>query len=159
MQTIFSGTLLFATLFLATASPSAAAAERRSLMGMIAEWRYPESAISRAEMADGATINSNGGRTVQSLVCKTVMTTDAPVIKVIKYYKDKLKPKWSPGSKKDKPKADSGRSVMFHDDSEGRPFSMHVITVNSERSSTTLVITRGDNETKTYIAWKHYARF
>ena len=78
MKNFISAVLLFATLFVAAAPPSVAA-ERRSLMGMIAEWQYPESTINGAEMADGATVDGHGERTVQSLVCKTVMTTDAPV--------------------------------------------------------------------------------
>ena len=154
---ILSAVLLLATLSVAAAPPSAAA-EKRSLMGMIAEGHYPQSAINGAEMADGMTINANGDRTVQSLVCKTVMTTDAPVAKVVVYYKNKLKPKVISDDKVKEDKATSGRSVTFHDDSEGRPFSVHVILVNTELTSTTLVITRGEQESKTHIAWKHYTR-
>ena len=157
MKNILSAVLLFATLFVAAAPPSAAA-EGRSLMEMIAEWHYPKSAINGAEMADGMTINANGDRTIQSLVCRTVMTTDAPVAKVVAYYKTKLKPKAISDDKVNENKTTPGRSVTFHDDSEGRPFSVHVIAVNTKLASTTLVITRGQHESKTHIAWKHYTR-
>jgi len=53
----------------------------------------------------------------------------------------------------------AGRSVMFHDDSQDRPMGIHIILVNSEKSSTTLVISRAKTKSEMHIAWAHYSRF
>ena len=132
--------------------------EQPSLMQMIAKWQYPNSAMNRAEMADGETIDSTGKRATQSIVCKTVMTTDAPIEKVLEYYKSKLTTKTSANVKQAVAANESGQSVVFCDDSDGRPFSIHTVIVNDNRTSTTLVISRGKDELKTHIAWKHYRR-
>jgi hypothetical protein len=80
--------------------------------------------------------------------------------KVIEYYKTKLMP--AAGSKTEKPEGKpapaSGRSVTFHDDSEGRPLAIHVILVNTDKASTTLVISRGATESETHIVWTHYLK-
>ncbi len=154
MHRIIAIAILFPALYLNAASPSAAA-EQRSLMGMFADWRYPDSTFNGAEMADGKTVDAAGKRTVQSLVCKAVMTTDAPIEKVIEYYRAKLKPAPKQDGD-DKKQNEVGRSVVFSDDSDGRPFAIHTIIVNTDDSSTTLVITRGNDELKTHIAWKQY---
>lgn len=154
----FSGTLLFAGLLFAAAS-TCVAQEKHSLMALIAEWQYPNSKINGATMADGKTVDSDGNRTVQSIVCKTVLTTGDSVEKVIEYYKGKLAPEKKAEKPRGEQKDKAGRSVVFHDDSDGRPFAMHVIIVNTDSSSTTLIITRGANESTTRIAWKHYLRF
>jgi hypothetical protein len=139
-------------------APTSAVADPPSLVQMIAQWQFPGSTMNGAEMADGATIGADGNRTTPSLVCKTVMTTDAGVDDVLEHYKTKLTPKQLEGDDAaDTPKG--GRSVVFSDDSVGRQFVMHTILVNTADSSTTLVITRGKDELKTYIGWKHYRRF
>ena len=138
-----------------TITPASVLAEQPSLMQMIAQWQYPDSTMDGAEMADGATVDVNGKRTTQSIVCKTVMTTDATVEKVVDYYKAKLTPKSTDG---DGIADAGGQSVVFSDDSDGRPFAMHTVTVNTADSSTTLIITRGNGESKTHIGWKHYRR-
>lgn len=111
-----------------------------------------------AEMADGTTVDATGKRTTQSIVCKTIMTTDASIDEVVDYYKTKLTP--APAEKIGNAKTDDtgGRSVVFNDDSDGRPFALHTIMVNSDDTSTTLVITRGKGESKTHIGWKQYRR-
>ncbi len=152
-----TGVVLFSALLLTTA-PSCNAEEGASLMTMIAEWQYPKSTINGATMADGKTVNSDGDRTTQSIVCKTVLTTDDSVDQVIAFYKGKLNPNKNTDSTPDKDIASQGRSVVFHNDSDGRPFSMHVIVVNTDHASTTLVVSRGSKEKKTHIAWKHYER-
>ena len=158
MQSITTFMIVLTTCVL-TAGSMSSHAEKASLMQMIAEWRYPDSTVSDAEMADGATKNPSGDRTTQSIVCKTIMRTDATVEQVLDYYKAKLKP---PPTKNDND-ADTadvgGRSVVFSDDSEGRPFAMHTIIINTEDTATTLIITRGEAESKTHIGWKHYRRF
>ena len=136
----------------------AAAAEQPTLLQMIAEWQYPGSAITGAQAADGATIDGSGNRTVPSIVCKTLMTTDAPVEKVLDYFRTKLSPTPKADGDKTEPADATGRSVVFSDDSDGRPFALHTVIINAGDLSTTLVISRGKDEDKTHIAWKQYRR-
>ena len=157
MQRFLTAVVLILGWCLTPISPSAAA-EQLTLLGTIAEWQYPDSKLHGAEMADGETVDASGKRTTQSIVCKTVMTTDAPIEKVVKFYKMKLKPAPVADGDEPKPGADTGRSVMFSDDSDGRPFAMHTVMVNTSNTSTAIVITRGKGESKTHIAWKHYRR-
>ena len=137
------------------------AEEPLRLMPMIAEWQYPDSSINGASMEDAATVNRSGERTVPSILCKTVLTTKDPMAKVIEYYETKLKQGADSETAKPEGKSgtESGRSVMFHDDSQGRPLGIHIIIVNTEKSSTTLVISRAETESETHIAWTHYLRF
>ena len=157
-----SFTLAFALLITVFATAGLCDAEApQSLITMIAEWQYPNSRINGASMSDAATVNRSGKRTVPSILCKTVLTTKDPMDKVIEYYKTKLKQGVDSETAKpdDKVAPDSGRSVMFHDDSQGRPLGLHIIIVNSDKSSTTLVISRAKTESETHIAWTHYLRF
>jgi hypothetical protein len=133
--------------------------EPQSLMTSITEWQYPGSKIGKASLSDAATVDTDGRRTVPSVQYKTVLTTKAPMKKVIQFYDAKLKPKEKPASEVVGQAADSGRSVTIHDDSENRPVSIHVIAVNSENESVTLVISRAQNEPETHIAWTRYVRF
>jgi len=137
------------------------AEEPLRLMPMIVEWQYPDSKINGASMSDAATVNRSGKRTVPSILCKTVLTTKDPMAKVIEYYETKLKQRGDSETAKQerKSESDSGRSVMFHDDSQGRPLRIHIIIVNTGKSSTTLVISRAETESETHIAWTHYIRF
>jgi len=153
-------TLVLVSLAFSSVRTSPCAAEESpSLLQMIAEWQYPGSEIHGAEMADGATIDDRGERTVPSITCKTVMTTDATVEKVMDYYRKKLSPKPNAGGSKSKIVDKVGRSVVFSDDSEGRPFAIHSVIIHEGDTSTFLVISRGKDETRTHIAWKHYRRF
>ncbi|WP_236618217.1 hypothetical protein [Rhodopirellula europaea] len=149
--------ILFSVACASIASQPATADESVTLMGTISQWSYPNSNLNGAEMSDAATVNSDGNRTVQSLVCKTTMTTDDSVEKVLAFYKTKLAPDKN-ADDKTKAKLKDGRSVLVSDDSEGRPFALHTILVNTLSTSTTLIVSRGSGETKTYIVWKHYVR-
>ena len=148
------------SLALLGSAPLGYAQEPPSLMTMIAQWQYPDSKINGATMSDAETRNGTGERTVQSIQYKTVLTTKDPMLKVIEYYKSKLTP--PVGSKAAKPQekmpADSGRSVTMHEDSEGRPVAIHVILVNTDKASTTLVISHAATESETHIAWTHYLK-
>lgn len=137
------------------------AAEPIRLMPTIAGWQYPGSEINGASMSDAATVNGSGERTVPSVLCKTVLTTKDPIAKVVEYYKTNLKQGTDSKTTKsdDKFGTESGLSVMFHDDSQGRPLEVHIIIVNTDKSSTTLVISRAETESETHIAWTHYLRF
>ncbi len=151
---------LIAFLALLASAPLGHTQEPASLLTMISEWKYPDSKMSGASLGDAATMNGAGERTVQSVLYKTVLTTKDPMPKVIEYYKNMLM--LPPGSKADNAEAKavpaSGRSVMFQDDSEGRPVAIHVILVNTEKASTTLVISRAATESETHIAWTHYLK-
>ncbi len=154
--------LLALSLFAAPAM----ADEPLSLLQTVAQWRYPEAKINGARMADAATVNSEGDRTVQSILCSTTMTTPDPVVNVLAFYHTLLAPapEGEPDDTEpeaaDRAKSDpqEGRSVIFSDESEGRPFAMHTILVNTATTSTTLIVTRGVDEDQTRITWKHYVR-
>ena len=139
-------------------------AEQPSLLQMIAEWQYPGSTLTGAQASDGATIDARGQRTVPSIVCKAVLLTDAPVDAVLDYYKAKLSPP-AEGDTTDTegdssaPSAAAGRSVVFSDDSDGRPFALHTVLINAGDTSTTLIISRDHDDGQTHIAWKQYRRF
>lgn len=141
------------------ASATPAFADKPSLLQMFAEWQYPESAWSGGQMSDGATVDATGRRTAPSIVCKAAMTTDDSVAEVVDYYRMKLAPAKTAEGQEGAPPNGSGRSVFFSDDSEGRPFAIHTVLVNDDGMATTLVISRGQDEAKTHIAWKHYRRF
>ena len=134
--------------------------EAPSLMTMIGRWQYPGSKISGATLSDAATMNAAGERTRPSVQYRAVLTTKDPMATVIAYYESKLKPAAASkiAESDEQPAADSGQSVTLHDDSEGRPVAIHVICVNTERASTTLVISRAPTESETHIAWAHYER-
>lgn len=134
-----------------------AAAEPITLMGTIVKWQYPDAVIDTATMSDAATINADGDRTVPSTEMKTTMVTDDSVDKVIAFYRELLT-RNNANDERLGIQSDAGRSVIFSDESEGRPFEFHTILVNSENRSTTLIITRGKDEEKTHITWKRYLR-
>jgi hypothetical protein len=120
----------------------------------------PGSKMSGATMSDAARMNSDGERTLQSIQYKAVLITKDPISKVIAYYKAKLKsePSSIPAQPGPGEVPDSGRSVTFQDDSQQRPVAIHVICVNTERASTTLVISRAATESQTHIAWARYQK-
>lgn len=135
--------------------------ETPSLMTMVSEWRYPDSKVNGAKLSDGATLNASGKRSVQSIAYQSVFTTRDSISEIIAYYKDKLSSPISPDRlvASEKLNSSSGRSVKFYEDSDGRSVEVQMILINTEKSSTTLVLTRAAMESKTHIAWMHYARF
>ena len=128
-----------------------------TLLGMIAEWQYPESKFENGQMSDGATVNPSGERTFASISAKTLMKTDASVEEVLEFYRAKLTPEKIDEMKQSMD--DDELSVVFSDDSMGRSFELHTIIVNTRKTSTTLVISRADEDQTTQIAWKYYRRF
>lgn len=132
----------------------APARERVTLLGTLADWKYPGSNMLGASMSDG------GNPRLQSVKCQAILTTDDPFEKVIKFYSEKL------GTPEDPAKPDAraavkdtdAKSVSTQDDSQGRPVALRVIVVNRAETATTLVISRAVGETKTHIAWSHYMR-
>jgi hypothetical protein len=126
-----------------------------SLMQTLAEWKYPDS-----KMLGGASMSDGGNRLVQSVKCRAVLGTPDPIEKVIDFYSKKLvtPPDVILPSTKAEDLVPDGKSVSTQDDSQGRPVSVRVIVVNKADTSTTLVITRANDEKETHIAWLHYIR-
>lgn len=123
-------------------------------MTAIADWRYPEARLSDSRLNDAATINDAGERTIQSLQYSTVMTSKDSLPQVLEYYKAKL----ANAKTVSQEKGAGGQSVTFLEDSSGRPTAIHVILVNTQTASTTLVISRARTESETHIAWSRYLR-
>ncbi len=133
----------------------ASAEEPVLLIGTVLKWRYPEAEIGPSSMSDGETIAADGNRTAPSSVLTTTMTTRDSVEKVVAFYRELLTR--NPVNDKKLGIAPTvGRSVLFSDESDGRPFALRTILVNSANSSTTLVISRGKDEEATHITWKQY---
>ncbi len=130
-----------------------------SLLGMLEEFRYPESQpLDGATMSDGATLRG-GERTAPSTRCETILTTPDGFEKVVEYYVRKFgitEEHAPPAKPADAP--EGGQSVFIQDDSLERPFLLRMISVNRDETSTTLVISRAENEKVTHIAWSHYVR-
>lgn len=126
-----------------------------TLLGTIVKWQYPKSKINGATMSDAATMDASEKRTVPSTMLKTTMTTEDSVEDVLNFYQELLKRDPKTDDKLGD-KAEAGRSVIFSDESDGRPFAFHTISVNTSTASTTLIITRGADETETRITWKRY---
>jgi hypothetical protein len=135
--------------------------EPPTLMTAIAQWQYPGSKINGASLSDAETVNASGQRTAPSVQYKTVLTTKDPLDKVVQYYEAKLKPvsDAKAAGRLGESRPASGRSVTFHNDSENRPVAIHIILVNTGKSSTTLVISRAEKESETHIAWSRYVLF
>lgn len=126
-----------------------------SLMQTLAEWKYPDS-----KMLGGASMSDGGNRLVQSVKCRAVLTTPDPIEKVINFYSKKLvaPPDVILPNTKAEDLVPDGKSVSIQDDSLGRTVTVRVIVINKSDTSTTLVISRANDEKETHIAWLHYVR-
>ncbi|MDC0935540.1 hypothetical protein OAS39_04575 [Pirellulales bacterium] len=113
-----------------------------TLLGLLADWQYPNSKLN------GATIGDGGVAGVTSIKCDAVLTTPDSVEKVINFYANRLEAA--------KTETSDARSVSAQDDSNDRPVTVRVFVVNAAKRSTTLVVTRAEGEHKTHIAWTHY---
>ena len=127
--------------------------EHLSLMQTISEWSYPG-----ARPLAGASMSDGGNPLVQDVKCQAVLTTRAPIEKVVAFYAKKLGT--DPVADRQEPgaKDEDARSVAAQDDSEGRPVRVCVFVVNRQESATTLAISRGRDEKETHIGWLHYMR-
>lgn len=137
-------------------SSSTSPAPSKTLIGTIAEWRYPEAEIDgdgRTRMSDGATMRG-GVRTTQSTRLETVMTTPDSFEKVVEFYEKKYGVTDDGAQRVDAP--EGGQSVFTQDDSKDRPLSLRVISVNRDDTATTIIISRSPNEKLTHIAWSQY---
>lgn len=130
--------------------------EGTTLIGTIANWRYPEAEIDgtgRTKMCDAATMRG-GVRTTPSTRLETVMTTPDSFEKVVEFYGKKFGVTDDDAQRVDAP--EGGQSVFSQDDSKDRPLSLRVISVNRDDTATTIVISRSPNEKLTHIAWSQY---
>ena len=158
---LFTASMMF--VWFAAAPPHGTrciAQDAPTLMGAIAPWKYPGSKIDGATMADGATLKPDGDRAMPSTVCKTVMRTSEPISKVVEHYKQLLSSDANSSTRKPNHALanDFPRSVAVHDLSTGRTVAMHVILINTVKTSTTLVISRAADETETHILWTQYQK-
>jgi hypothetical protein len=120
--------------------------EAKNLLTRISEWQYTNSRMSGATASNATTVNAKGEITTPSIHCKTVLITADPIDKVFDYYKSKLAQNTVSKTGEETTVVSSrtsGRSVTFHSDSDGRPVEIHMILINSERMSTTLMISNG----------------
>lgn len=158
MQSLCRAMMLSIIMFWATGlSLTVSADEPVMLIGTIVKWRYPDAKINKSQMSDAATVNADGKRTLSSTMLKTTLVTSDSVDKVMKFYRKLL----TRNTKNDATlgiKPASGHSVVFSDESADRPFKFHTIMVNSANASTTIIVTRGDNEKMTHITWKRYVK-
>ena len=130
-----------------------------TLMTVVTEWKYPDSKMNGATLSNAPTVNDAGEGTIPAIQYKAVLTTKDPMAKVIEYYKTKFPiPAQALSPQGAAPDARSGRSVTVIEDSDGRPVAVCVILVNTDDTSTTLVISRGETESETHIAWTQYPK-
>jgi hypothetical protein len=147
----------FTLLCTAVLSITAHAYEPVTLIGTIVKWRYPDAKIGQSQLSDAATIDADGKRTAPSTLLKTTMVTGDSVNKVLAFYRELLTRNETNDDKLGIGQ-EVGRSVIFSDESDGRPFAFHTILVNAANTSTILIITRGDDEKLTRITWKQYLK-
>lgn len=131
------------------------AREGVTLMGILSEWKYPGS-----QMLGGASMSDGGNPNVPSLKCQAILTTPDSVEKVAAFYAKQLNDSRTAGAQKDAGgvKGTNAKSVSTQDDSQGRPVRIRILVVNKAETSTTLVISRAEDEQETHIAWSHYLR-
>jgi hypothetical protein len=129
---------------------NAASEDRLTLMGSLAEWMYPQADFGGAEMSDG------GSRSILSVKCQAILTTADSFEKVANFYEQKFVS--GPPQVRAAVKGSEAQSVSIQDDSAKRPVRVRVMMVNRAKTSTTLVISRTEGETKTHIAWSHFVR-
>ncbi len=144
---------------IAAAAPSDTSAdaepERVTLLGTLAEWKYPES-----ELRGDATMSDGGDPSVGDLKCHAVLVTPASFESVCEFYSKKLDtPEGSGGRDDGDAKPARGKAITVQDDSGNRPVALRVINVDDLDRSTTLVVSRASGEAETHIVWTHYRRF
>ena len=123
-----------------------------TLMGMLSDWIYPEAKFGGAQTSDA------GVRDISSIKSKALLTTPAPVDKVLDHYCEKLKVTREGRNigEKDGERITTDRSVLIQDASVSEPGSVYLIAINEKKSSTTLIISRSDKSESTSIAWSNY---
>jgi len=154
--TAMSAVLLAAPLLSPAQATQATPPARMTLLGTLAEWKYPGS-----KMLGGATMSDGGNPLVPDVRCQAILTTPDAIEKVAKFYSEKVGTPPATGGQnaRAKVKEADAKAVYTQDDSEGRPVTLRVIVVTKADTTTTLVISRVKSEKETHIAWSHYRRF
>ena len=159
MRRTYLFTLILLALLCATClSVKASARDSIVLVGTAAKWRYPDAELNQTSMSDASLFDAQEKRTRSASLLKTTFTTGDSVDKVLAFYRELLT-RNPTNDEKLEIGPQNGRSVVFNDESEGRPFAFHTIVVNTADTSTTLIITRHNDENLTHITWKHYVKF
>ncbi len=91
---------------------------RVTLLGTLAEWKYPES-----KMLGGASMSDGGNPSLPSVKFQAILTTDDPVEKVVDFYSRKFETSRATGLQDvaAQVKAADAKTVSTQDDSDGRP--------------------------------------
>jgi hypothetical protein len=154
--TAMSAVLLAVPLRGAAQASRAAPPERMTLLGTLAEWKYPGST-----MLPGATGSDGGNPLVPDVKFQAILTTPDPIEMVAKFYAEKVGASPASGDQiaNAEVKEADAKAVLTQDDSEGRPVTLRVIVVCKSDTTTTLVISKAKSEKETHIAWSHYRRF
>jgi hypothetical protein len=133
------GVLLVASSILA---PARATQESVSLLQTLEVWKYPGST-----MLGGASMSDAGNPDIEDVICKAVLTTPDAFDDVVRFYEKKTADVAQP------------RAVTSQSDSKDRAVALRIIAVHKTTTTTTLVISRGEGEKVTHIAWAHYMKF
>jgi hypothetical protein len=125
--------------------------ERVTLMGMLLQWRYPDSKFNGAETADAAVSG------ISAIKSKAILTTPDSAEKVMDFYRDKLNVDADGKNlgENEGERVTTDRSVLIQDVSGDRT-KLYVIAINGAKSSTTLVVSRAEGDDFTRIAWSNY---
>ena len=145
----FSTVILASSLSVAVDPP---AEKSVTLLGMLSEWQYPGSKFNGAEIGDAAVTG------IVSDKSKAILTTSDAADKVLDFYLKQLNVD-SMGKnlgEKAAGRITTKRAISVQDNSVGRPLKLYIICVNETDSSTTLTISRAENEETTHIAWSKY---
>lgn len=123
-----------------------------TLLGMLGEWQYPGSKFHGAESSDAAVTD------ISSIKSKAVLTTTDDADKVLAFYREKLKVDAEGKNLGEKPgeRVTTKRSVSIQNNSAGRQLRLYIIAINEQGNSTTLVVSRGEGEENTNIAWSNF---
>jgi hypothetical protein len=126
--------------------------EQVTLMGMLLEWRYPDSKFNGAESADAAVSE------ISAIKSKATLTTPDSADKVMAFYRKKLNvdAEGKNLDEKEGERVTTDRSVLIQDVSGNRTSKLYVIAINGTKSSTTLVVSRAEGDDITRIAWSNY---
>lgn len=125
-----------------------------TLMGMVSEWRYPDSLFQGAETSDAAV------KDIVSMKSKAALTTSDSAEKVVAFYQQKLNVDSSGKTLgvQGQERVLAKRAVSIQENSAGRPLKLYIISIHEQNSTTTLVISRLASDETTHIAWSNYQR-
>ena len=95
-------------------------------------------------------MSDGGNPEILDLKCRAVLTTPDSFDDVVCFY--------TKMADEVPEKAADARAVLTQNDSKDRPVMLRIIAIHKADRSNTLVISRGDGEKQTHIAWSQYRR-